>query len=556
MITNNGVEIISKYLVGQASSYASYIAVGSGPRPTSNSQGITIVPSGMTVGAVSGSGPYTSTITITGSGADDYFSYLEVGDVLTATAGTGSLGSGVVTVTSINSPKQIGISSTATMTAGAGLTNLKVYSSLKSKSLSNKASLDFEMGRFPITSRSYVVEKQTVTPSSLSIISQTEVVVTISSGHPFGIGDEVSIIGVLIPVAPSVNAGIEVNGVYTITAISDTTFTAKVPDNAVVGWTSANYSTPYVGLAYNNSLFFATVFTKQVSLTAELSDTSRYDISELGVYSLGSNQYSTSGNSRMLLNFTGTEGWQYYNNSTTSFTDVETLTSITLPIGTAPKFCSSSAGYWSNTYVKLRQEKPKILDDGLIVPGALSSWDGTSSAFFSTSDYLLLSDPGVNLSKSSGTDQVRLAYSIMNAVSTPTALPTALYITFEFTCSNGLDSAKLTFIDSKPSSTVIYPNRYSVLTKTMSEISSTAGFDWAKVTSVKVYCALENAAGTPTDDYAVILDGLRFENVGTENPLYALTAYTIVNNTTASSINKVANSNDLINFRIDLSVGK
>ena len=550
MITDKGVEIVSKYLVGQASSYASYIAVGSGSRPTSNSQGVIVAVSGVTVGTVSGSGPYTATLTLSAG----YWAYLQVGDTVTATAGTGSLGSGTVTVSAINSPQQITISSTATMTAGAGLTNIKIYSSLTSQSLSGKESLDFEVARFPISSRSYIVEKQTVTPSSLSIISPTQVTVTISSGHPFGIGDNVNIIGVAIPTSGPTN-DIEVNGLYTITAISSTTFTAQVGPGAITNWDSSHYSTPYVGETYNNLLFNATVFTKQVSLTAEMLDTSRYEISELGLYSLGSNQYSASGNSRMLLNFESTEGWQHYNNDTTSFSDIQTLSPVALPIGTAPKFSSSTDAYWNTAYVKLRQEKPRIFNEGLIVPGALSSHD-TGTTFTSTSDYLVLQDPGINLSKSSPSDEVRLAYSIMNAVNLPSALPTVVYIMFEFTCSDGENTAKLMFQDDGSGSTVAVPNRYRVLSRTMSQIITTAEFSWDNVTSVKVYCAIENSGATPSDDYAIVLDGLRFENVGAENPLYALTAYTVVNNTTATRITKSANSNDLINFRIDLAVGK
>lgn len=553
MITNNGVELLSKYLVGQASSYASYIAVGAGNRPTSNNQPIAVLPtaSTVTIGTVTGSGPYLSTLTITSSTANDYWSYVKVGDVITGTQiGPGSLGSGTVTVSSINSAKQIGISSTASMSSGTStLNNIKASSSLTSQSLATKASLDFEIARFPISSRSYIVEKQIVSPTSLVISSPISITVTIASGHPFGIGDDVNISGVAIPTSgPTVNK--VVNGLYTITAISSTTFTAQIYDPTVsTGWDATMYSTPFTGLSYNNNVFYATAFTKQISLTAEMSDTSAYNISELGVYSLGSNQYSASGNSRMLLNFSGLEGWEYYNGA-----GLATILdqAITLPVGTAPYFCTTTDGHWSDTYRTLRQEKPRVFSEGLIVPGALSNWT-SGTTFDVSSEYLSLSDPGVNLSKSSGSDEVRLAYSVMNAVNTPSASANALYIMFEFTCANGIDTAKLLFSDS--GTTVIYPNRYNVITKKVSDFILTSGFDWAKVTSLKVYCSIE-ASGTPTDDYAIVLDGLRFENTGTENPLYALTAYTVVNNTTASKVTKLANSNDLINFRMDLAVGK
>lgn len=556
MITNDGVELISKYLVGQASSYAAYIAVGSGARQASNNQPITVIASGVTVGTVTGGpspDPYTATLTLSAG----YWSYLQVGDIITATqTGTGSLGSGTVTVSAINSAQQIVIESTATMTAGAGLTNVKVYSSPNSDSFSFKKNLDFEVARFPISSRSYVVEKQTSNGTALSITGEYEITVTVPYGHVFVIGDSVLISDVDVPpavVGGPANGGVEVNGLYKITSTTSTSFVAQVYDTASAFiWDSSVWNVAYFGFYYNADLFNITVFTKQISLTAEMSDTSKYDISEMGLYSLGSNQYSGSGNSKMLLSFEGNEGWQHYSNSGTSFSDVQTLSPVVLPIGTDPKFCSSSDAYWNGSDVKLRQEKPRILEQGLIVPGALSNFT-SGTTFDSASDYLLLQDPGINLSKSSGTDEIRLAYSIMKAVNLPSASPNAVYIMFEFVCSNGTDSAKLLFSDV-PGGTIIYPNRYNVLTNTMSGITTTSGFDWSKVNSVKVYCAIE-ATGTPTDDYAVVLDGLRFENVGTENPLYALTAYTLVNNATATTISKKSNSNDLINFRLDFSVG-
>lgn len=553
MITNDGVELISKYLVGQASSYAAYVAVGSGSRATSNNKPITLTAVGTaTLGNYDGTPPYQATITLSAG----YWGYVEVGDIVTAANGTGSLGSGTVTVIQIMSPQQIKIESTSTLTVGS-ISYVKVYSVPKSSSFSSKKNLDFEVARFPITSRSYVVEKQTVKPSALNITGAYEVTVTIASGHPFAIGDTVQISNVEIPpyqpVGGPANMETEVNGLYTITQISSTSFVAKVYDqSSAPEWSSSVWNVPYYGYYYNLDLFNATVFTKQISLSAEMLDTSNYDISELGIYSLGSNQYSGSGNSRMLLAFSTTEGWEHYNNSTGNRDTIATIAPVVLPIGTAPKFCSSTDAYWNNVYVKNRQEKPRVFEDGLIVPGALSSWLTTN--FDTTSDYLVLTEPGINLSKAAATDEVRLAYSIMNAVNLPTALPTKLYVRIRFVSSSGNETADLDFFSSS-TTTIINPNRYGVLTSKMSDITTTPGFDWAQVTSVRVYCALENAAGTASDDYAVILDGLRFENLGTENPLYALTGYTVVNNETATNIVKSANSNDLINFRLDFSVG-
>lgn len=56
------------------------------------------------------------------------------------------------------------------------------------------------------------------------------------------------------------------------------------------------------------------------------------------------------------------------------------------------------------------------------------------------------------------------------------------------------------------------------------------------------------------DDAYVALDGLRVENVTTQNPLYGLTGYSLIVNPTESTIVKNPNSNNYIEFRFVLDV--
>ena len=77
----------------------------------------------ITIGTVNGT---TSTITLAGTNAA-WTSAMAANAVLQATAGTGSLGTGTVTVTSVVSSTSVNISSTAAMTAGT-ITNLLIVS--------------------------------------------------------------------------------------------------------------------------------------------------------------------------------------------------------------------------------------------------------------------------------------------------------------------------------------------------------------------------------------------------------------------------------------------
>lgn len=79
-----------------------------------------VVSASATIGTVAGSGPYTATITVGTGEGEDY----EVGDIITATAGSpGTLGTGVVTVVSV-AANSINVSATTTMTAGS-ITNIR-----------------------------------------------------------------------------------------------------------------------------------------------------------------------------------------------------------------------------------------------------------------------------------------------------------------------------------------------------------------------------------------------------------------------------------------------
>ncbi len=54
--------------------------------------------------------------------------------------------------------------------------------------------------------------------------------------------------------------------------------------------------------------------------------------------------------------------------------------------------------------------------------------------------------------------------------------------------------------------------------------------------------------------YFIALDAVRLDNVGTVNPLYGMTGYTIIQNSTAETIVKSSNSNNYIEFRVVVDV--
>ena len=68
---------------------------------------------------------------------------------------------------------------------------------------------------------------------------------------------------------------------------------------------------------------------------------------------------------------------------------------------------------------------------------------------------------------------------------------------------------------------------------------------------------LQSATGTaegPSSNYFLGLDALRLENVSSLNPLYGLTGYSVIRTTDATPITKSSNSSSLVEFRFGLDV--
>lgn len=89
----------------------------------------------------------------------------------------------------------------------------------------------------------------------------------------------------------------------------------------------------------------------------------------------------------------------------------------------------------------------------------------------------------------------------------------------------------------------------------LGDLKKSSNFSWSAVNIVKVYASVFKQGSTePTDDFYVALDGVRLENVTSQNPLYGLTGYTVVQNETGSPIIKQQNASNIVEFRFGMDV--
>jgi hypothetical protein len=156
-------------------------------------------------------------------------------------------------------------------------------------------------------------------------------------------------------------------------------------------------------------------------------------------------------------------------------------------------------------------------------------------------------------------DELKLAFSIVNKVGKNTSFPqnanpSAVRIIIEFATSENeknRDYAQFV-VDLDSGTTDFINNRYFVVTKKFSELIKTKTFAWNNVTAVKVFATV--LEGTkPSSNFYVFLDGMRLENKTTINPLYGLTGYSVINFSNKALAQKLPNTKNYVEFRFDLN---
>ena len=411
---------------------------------------------------------------------------------------------------------------------------------------STRSELTFETARGLITSYNYILDQNKLTATAQVNAGSTTVTLTTSSAHGLSVGQSTTISGF----QPYTAFGYlpAPNGTYPVkTVISTTQFTVTMSM-----YTSFTTTNTFTG-------GYATSYAPKIAMTAKFPKGERFEITELGLYPSGSNQYSSGTDSQILLGFTNSESWTY--NTPSTFVDVPYPSSIdsvsntlTFPSGKA-MFVDSNSLFFNAARVG-RQERPRFKSTAIIVSADLSAFTAINAANPATSNYISLPFT-TTLSSNSSSDVIKVAYSVVNVVTSPSSNWAATNVMLQFMCSNGSDYAIYHFRDTSPVPT----NRYKVISLALGETTNatrTSGFSWDDVVSVKVYGRVDTTGTISTaaasTDYAIMLDAIRFDNKSNVNPLYGLVSYSIVN----SSGNPMVmneNSDNMIEYKFMLAVG-
>lgn len=311
----------------------------------------------------------------------------------------------------------------------------------------------------------------------------------------------------------------------------------------------------------------------KIVLTAELPTQERYEITELGLYSAGSNPSATGFDSRTLYTFSRQEDWRSAEvvGGTVSDQDLYVIDNpLVTIIATGDMDVTSAADdgldhkafqtnatnkLFSNEVRRQRNEQLRYLNNMVMIRGDYSEVSG--GAINTDSSYVYLPTT-VNLQKNSSADKIKLSFSTVN-VTNAAVDPTGVMITVRFEYGSGGDVKAATATYSLDA-THDFSNRYTVLEKTLGEFVKDTNFSWESVQRVKVYGVVFDGQvdgdgnPIPSSDYYIALDAIRLENITSENPLYGLTGYSVLVTPDQLPVVKLPNTSSLIEFRLGVGI--
>ena len=313
----------------------------------------------------------------------------------------------------------------------------------------------------------------------------------------------------------------------------------------------------------------------KIVLTAELPTEERYEITEIGLYSAGSNPSAGAYDSKTVFSFAQGETW--INHTSTAASAIPTISAPlddpeddnVIAIDDVFQTNADNSIFYKTTRLA-RYERARFLNNTIIVQGDHSdlSLDGGGSGGVDHiviepgSNHIHLSRPNVDFTKNSPTDELRLAFCLINKDGDSVSLPETIRILVEFA---GTDEASPESyarfevdIEDGVDGYDFATNRYFVVSKQLQELYTSQNFTWDSVTVVKIYtCVIDSGISggpLPSSDYYIGFDAMRLENVATLNPLYGLVGYSIVKNNDATTIIKSSNTNNYIEFRFSIGV--
>jgi hypothetical protein len=303
----------------------------------------------------------------------------------------------------------------------------------------------------------------------------------------------------------------------------------------------------------------------KIVFTAELPAEERYEITEVGIFSAKSNPSAGAYDSKTVFSFTNTENWNYHTSaSATAITPIATALDASNDniISTSLKVFQTNAdnSIFYKTSRAARYERCRFLNNVILMRGddATLTVSGGHFVIGAGSNHIHYTRPSANFSQNSPTDELRLAFSVINKDGDSALAPDTVRVLVDFASTDAGTGEYARFEAEIVNGTGtgeydLDENRYVVISKQLQELYTSANFTWNAVTVAKIYVSAIDG-GTVSDDYYIALDSMRLENIGTVNPLYGLTGYSVIQNPDSESIIKAPNTSNYVEFRFSIGV--
>lgn len=324
----------------------------------------------------------------------------------------------------------------------------------------------------------------------------------------------------------------------------------------------------------NASIVYEGGLTK-VALTASLPSAQRYEFSEVGVFSSEFNSLLTTEAPRMIYTFSFTEGWKYHTG--TSVTDIPYVGSVSdngLDINAVPNddkavFLSADDSIFftedrKNQNMRIYQDAPVIAGDMSTI--AIDETPPIDTEWTLGGDHIHVTAIPINLTKARQDDELKVAFSVMNKtyadIATLSAEEVRIVIVFKDSDDSSL-YAKMQVKVSKgevgvanqvPEDTDFSANGYYVVKCPIKDLVTSPTFSWENITVAQIYVEVEPAPPKTSADYYVAIDAIRFDSQNDNNPTYGLAAYSVIQNASASTEVKNAQTESQLEYKIVLEV--
>jgi hypothetical protein len=253
----------------------------------------------------------------------------------------------------------------------------------------------------------------------------------------------------------------------------------------------------------------------KVVFTAELPTEERYEISEVAVYSAGSNTSAGPYDSKTITAFANTESWTYNNGSGPNSaiapsvgnpnpiyalmvdqTLADSATNNITITSRAIQTVSTNFTFENNIRAG-RYERCRYLNNIIMLRGNSCHIGLDSSGKFvldpviASRTFFNLSGQTVDFSRNSTSDLLKIAFSVVNVNGNNTAnIAEKIRVMVEFSDSNATQYAQM---QCDITGSTILNNRYVTVEKRLDELVRSPTFSWNAVSEIKIYAsAIDN----------------------------------------------------------------